>query len=362
MGDDKEAKKKRMSTKVSIVMLMSILDENKQPLGHLEKQLRQTYKLLLGLGYSDSDIEIVAPKGMLSKIKNKKTVELPFDIYKKDSKKKNDLKIVANYLLALVRTKGKVVWYPVIVERILQCFAILFFKKGRTAVGTSFQDWDDYSLRMKSFSKVRKAFINRGLKKLDLCIMTYPEYHPSVEHVFLPDYYREEKEKKLFALPKKEQILFIGEVRKGKGVDKLLKLFGNKKILLPLLIKGKFTDNSLKRIFDKKYSESIMVEDKNLSNDEYWRALSESKYVILPYDKETYKGRTSGVLLDAVFVGAIPIAPRWLLEGNHIVGIAYDDIAEIPQLIKNAESKKNDLSIYEYEYFIEKLKYYIKAK
>jgi hypothetical protein len=44
---------------------------------------------------------------------------------------------------------------------------------------------------------------------------------------------------------------------------------------------------------------------------------------------EQYGCRTSGVLIESMFLHTIPIAPRKLLEANGIQGIGYDNIEEL---------------------------------
>ena len=57
--------------------------------------------------------------------------------------------------------------------------------------------------------------------------------------------------------------------------------------------------------------------------------ISSAKYSILPYDMNQYINRTSGVLLESIYVGTIPIAPRSLLEHNKLPGIKYDSLNEL---------------------------------
>ena len=80
--------------------------------------------------------------------------------------------------------------------------------------------------------------------------------------------------------------------------------------------------------------------------------MSEYKYVILPYDPAYYNIKTSGVLLEAIFLGAVPVAPRNILEQNRIQGLGYSTISEIPNLIYLYEEGKieieNNLDQYQF--------------
>ena len=55
---------------------------------------------------------------------------------------------------------------------------------------------------------------------------------------------------------------------------------------------------------------------------------------------KVYEGRTSGVLLESIFVGTIPIAPKRLLEENEVRGIGYETLDEINAIwLKSGKSR-----------------------
>ena len=49
-------------------------------------------------------------------------------------------------------------------------------------------------------------------------------------------------------------------------------------------------------------------------NEEYYQLIGSSKYVLLPYDEDFYKNRTSGVMIEGVFVNSIPIANASIMD------------------------------------------------
>ena len=91
--------------------------------------------------------------------------------------------------------------------------------------------------------------------------------------------------------------------------------------------------------------------------------LASYKYVVLPYDAKCYDGRTSGVLLESIFVGAIPIAPKALLHQNGISGLGYTRLSEIEELIRAYENGEivvsNNLNQFRYEYVRRKIQHFI---
>ena len=52
-----------------------------------------------------------------------------------------------------------------------------------------------------------------------------------------------------------------------------------------------------------------------------------------------YQNRTSGILLESAFVGAIPVAPASLLEANDMAGIGYQLMDEMSHKMKKCQKK-----------------------
>ena len=54
-----------------------------------------------------------------------------------------------------------------------------------------------------------------------------------------------------------------------------------------------------------------------------------------------YQNRTSGVLLESLYVGSIPVAPSGLLDQNKLPGIGYGDLKELASIdLKNVPADK----------------------
>ena len=94
--------------------------------------------------------------------------------------------------------------------------------------------------------------------------------------------------------------------------------------------------------------------------------LSESKYCILPYDMGQYKNRTSGVLLESIYCGVIPIVPNVLLKQNMLPGLGYKNLTEVKSLFddnneKTKESIDNIYTEYGLDYAVSVLKKAVSA-
>ena len=98
---------------------------------------------------------------------------------------------------------------------------------------------------------------------------------------------------------------------------------------MKLEIAGRFLDQQRYLDLQHRAKDNVIVENVVLSEDDYYKKLAGAKYSILPYDMKVYEGRTSGVLLESIFVGTIPIAPKRMLEENEVRGIGYDTLQEL---------------------------------
>lgn len=71
---------------------------------------------------------------------------------------------------------------------------------------------------------------------------------------------------------------------------------------------------------------------------------------------DCYKGATSGVLLESIFLKSIPVAPQKLLDYNGINGIGYGDLEEInTNTFVKQLTNENNLDKYMFDYNQKKL-------
>lgn len=176
--------------------------------------------------------------------------------------------------------------------------------------------------------KTLNIIFKRGLSKFDAVIYTQKNMkipHPKV--FYMPDYYYDAKYEPYRKMPKDDKVVCLGTMNPYKELEKLVDVFNANGMKLE--IAGKFLDQQRYLDLQHRAKDNVIVENVVLSEDDYYKKLAGAKYSILPYDMKVYEGRTSGVLLESIFVGTIPIAPKRLLEENEVRGIGYDTLQEL---------------------------------
>ena len=192
----------------------------------------------------------------------------------------------------------------------------------------------------------------KGMLKFDGMIYSQKEMaskHPNT--LYFPDYYYDsEKYKKYELLEKEEKVVCLGTMNPYKKLEELVDAFMRNGY--PLEIRGYFFDKdfyqSLCNKINPDVTPNILIEDRLLTENEYYETLAGARYAILPYDMEQYQCRTSGVLIESMFLNTIAIAPIQLLEENQFDGIGYKRIDELANpaffekefTVDNREKKK----------------------
>ena len=187
--------------------------------------------------------------------------------------------------------------------------------------------------------RLMRLVYGKGVQRFDGVIYTQPGTQIPVEHSFyMPDYwYREEKYAAYAALPKEEKAVCLGAMNPYKKLEELVDVFNRSGY--PLEIAGYFFDKERLQQLKARAKENVRIEDRILSEDEYYRKLGTAIYSVLPYDMGQYQNRTSGILLESAFVGAIPVAPASLLEANDMAGIGYQLMDEMSHKMKKCQKK-----------------------
>ena len=129
-------------------------------------------------------------------------------------------------------------------------------------------------------SESRNDALNLGFKKSEICV---------IPHASFSRYKRPEKDKSNYL---HKNILFVGRIEKYKGLDILLEAFQEvieHDIDISLTIAGR---GDLKRYQDKisKYSTSLNVINRWLSEDEIIELLGDCDFVVLPYVQASQSG------------------------------------------------------------------------
>lgn len=185
----------------------------------------------------------------------------------------------------------------------------------------------DYYVGNNWTSKLKLLVYKKGNAKLK-CEFTTAQCLHQRNQVYIPDYYFDEPVYNGYIkLDKKKQILFCGGISRAKDVEGLVRAFGQNG--QPLKIEGQFESLALYEHICGRATSNIQISNKRLSDEEYYSGVGESKFIVLPYKRENYFGRSSGVILEAVFMDAVVIAPDFLLNELGIDGILYSNINEL---------------------------------
>lgn len=213
----------------------------------------------------------------------------------------------------------------------------LFYKKHRKKIYCLIFHQD---FAGGKFENILKIFYKHALTKIDGIIYTqkgHPVPHSNI--CWIPDYmYSDERYLKYQKIEKQEKVVCVGTMNHLKQLEELVEIFREKTYRLEII--GRF-DNLLRlKQLKSRASNNIVIEDELLSDREYYSVLASAKFSILPYDMDQYKNRTSGVLLESLYVGSIPIAPEELLNQNGLPGIGYERLFDL---------KEKDLSVIEEE-------------
>ena len=208
-------------------------------------------------------------------------------------------------------------------------YVSLFYRNKRHTVYCLIYHQDFTAGRLKN---VFDWFYKRALKKIDGVFYTQKE-HP-IQHVnaqWIPDYpYSDKLYLHYRQMVKQEKAVCLGTMNRYKQIDELVEVFSGKDY--PLEIIGKFDDTVRYGKIKQRATSNILIENRVLSEEEYYQKLGEAKFSVLPYDMGQYINRTSGVLLESLYTGSIPIAPMELLEQNCLPGIGYGAIEEIASM------------------------------
>lgn len=249
-----------------------------------------------------------------------------------------------------------IVWFTNVEWRLLAYLA--FVPKKNKVMLTIYRDViKDIEESSSKLKWLKLAFVRRGLKRTDLVIVTNKNLNLSSKQVFLPDYYYSEQYKQYNTTNKSERILCVGSMRESKDLRGIVHHFSGTDI--PVYIVGSFADKNELNFLKENSNDNIIIEDRVVPYDEYYRLIANSRFTIMPYDMKNYEAATSGILQESIFLDAIPIAPMKLLDFNSVSGIGYDQLGDLPmtyqELILESTGIKNSKDIYMRKSVVERL-------
>lgn len=247
---------------------------------------------------------------------------------------KGTRQIIKNYvneyknLLYIWKEKKEGVLYFYNTDYVINLFLILHRKKKRKIIVNSYTY---VSEGQKYYVKILKKFlINLSLRKIDLFLYANRNFKSfNCKQIYFPDYFcnMEIREKYLNQV-KKDKIICLGTMsNEHKELKKLVEVFSENKIELEII--GKFYDKELYEELCLKATENIKIKNEYIEYEDYLRKLAESRFSILPYKVEAYEHKTTGILLESIFMDTIPIAPEKILKSNDVQGISYNSLEEL---------------------------------
>lgn len=178
-------------------------------------------------------------------------------------------------------------------------------------------------------AKIVDFIYRHGIRRFDGMIYTQKKMNvPHKNTFYMPDYlYRPDKYCEFISKGKIDKVVCVGTMNRDKDLEGLVQAFNGNGY--PLEIVGRFLEREHFEYLKSIAKENIQIQNVILSKDEYNRKLGEAKYSVIPYKMSAYSGRTSGVLQESMFLQAIPIAPKQLLEDNNVPGIGYSNLEEL---------------------------------
>ncbi len=320
-------------------------NEDGEALGHSPKVLHEYAGLLNGFAAVDALLSpCVAHKTVKEDFGN--IYELPYNLIQG---RDNSIvkRIVDKYYLFYNLSKvfkqkdyDIIFFYKMDFFLAVYLFLLGFLKKNKKTkyVGLIYQQKFEVP-----FAPLVNYIYRKGIQKLDGLIHTLElNVLAHRNSMYMPDYYYvPEVYDRYKILEKQEKVVCVGTMNYYKELDKLVECFNQG--TYPLEICGYFMEKEMLIRLQEKASENIQIHDRVLSQEEYYTLIGEAKYSILPYNMQQYKERTSGVLYETVFLDSIPIAPKGLLEYNHISGIAYNSWEDIEKWIRDGVKKESPL-------------------
>lgn len=148
---------------------------------------------------------------------------------------------------------------------------------------------------------------------------------------FIPDYaYDNFYYERFLTTKKKEQAVCLGTMNEKKLLRESVEAF--KKNGYPLYIAGQFLSVETFQYLNSIKGNNIIIENRFIENEEYYKLMAESKYCLVPYDAEFYKNRTSGVIQESLFCRTIPISHKEILEFANVDGIGYEKLDDLKKI------------------------------
>lgn len=335
--------------KITLVDYIGNCDSKGEVTGHAVKTLKETKEML-----SDSyDVRMVVTQPYArffddSRIANILSYESSPLRYSSKFKK---IRLYIEKICAVreIVKNESMIWF---VNTDFWIYVGVFFSKKRTGQKIFVTNYLDFYTK-----KNLKNFIyDCAIKKIDCVFHTNKELKRE-KHQYVPDYWFDKKKYNRYLREKKQEDVYVcGGINEGKDILGVIDAFNVNG--QALTIYGKFSNQYVYEAAIQRAQNNIEIENLRLNEEDYYKELSKHKFILLPYKEEIYSNRSSGVVLEAIFMRSIVIAPSFLLRQLGIAGIHYDSIEELKYLdlskldgerMKNIKKQNKEL-IEQYSY------------
>lgn len=317
--------------KVAMIEYQGRCDLEGNAVGHAPKVLEEYHDFIKEF----CDVEIFAPEVICRNLTDAlcgKCRQLPKTIVMKGhnsflEKINNKLHMFTNLKKAFADTDADIIWL-FNTEYYLMLYLFFHKKPKQKLVLTMFLD----GYHGNTVAKFKQWVFERAQKKMDLILASGEHFEfKNCASRFIPDYYYKPEKYETYRLQeKKEQAVCLGTMSSGKKLEELVEAFNQNGY--PLIIAGRFYEKERFANLKKAANQNITLRDCYLSEEEYYRLLSSSRYTVLPYDEEVYGTQTSGVMQEAMFLDVIPVANAKVLKAGSIPGVAFADYAELGKM------------------------------
>lgn len=305
-----------MTKKIVIADYLGPADKDGTPIGHLLKVIYDLHDLLS----DDVELSYAVCSNYADKLDDRFVIEETLPPIPDDMPRYKAIMLRLKNIQKTLKTNDAV-WFINVDVYFFLLMPFIRASKKQIYI-TNYRDY------VNTGSFLKRLLYNITNKKI-FCEFTTCRGVVRSNHVYIPDYWFDEdfydKYKKL---EKKKQVIFCGTMSVAKDINGLIEAFNANK--QPLSIAGRFAE-------EKMYNEAVSlitgsnieISDRKLTDDEYCSLIGSSMFVVLPYKRECYQGRSSGVILEALFMDTIVIAPKFLLDYLGIEGIGYENINEL---------------------------------
>ncbi len=320
-------------------------DFDGKPVGHAVSVLKDAHSLLK----SNRDVKLIVPINYLEDLEDiKGDIDTLLSHFCPNAVE-NPAKLT---ILMLKRLKNlndifrqagdTMIWFTYVDSALFLYLYLNKWKIRNKICATLWRDFTDYSMTNQLIErKIRNHICQTAISHIDLVLKSNKNLSFSDKELFYPDYhYNEDKYGQYLNRSKKELLVCLGVLSNQKEIGKLARLCNESNIRL--LLKGTFHDKALYKQAIEYAQKKDDVIDKYLTYEDFYNTLAEAKYCVLPYRKEKYSKRTSGILLECAFVGTIAIAPKYLLEYNQLPGIGYDNLEQIGAIMNDLTQDRLD--------------------